>query len=359
MKQQKEFFMKKEISHSFAYYLPQYHAIPENNQWWGEGFTEWTKLNSAKAYVPQQTILTPGVLGYYTLEDANVIDNQYKLAIEHGIDTFCFWHYWFDDNDQLLEKPAELLLQSDTQAEFCFAWANHSWWNKSENKLLKEQKYDFSLDVHFNYLVRFFKDKRYRKINNKPVLFIFDPRNCKNLKNLICHYNAKAKDEGFDGIYFIFENTNVHDELVSLCDNFLNSAQYLKKRTLIRKVYDKYFYKYISKLLHKPRFYSYRACVKGLNDHITESSKEIPFIFPGWDSTIRHGKNGVCLLDSNPDNFKDHLNEVAKKVYKNKDIVVVKSWNEWAEGNTMEPTAQYGKKYLEAFGEVFELKKGS
>lgn len=347
--------MKTNLKHVFAYYLPQYHEIKENNQWWGAGFTEWTKLNQAKKYLNNQTILTPGDLGYYNLDDVNVIAKQYEIAIKHKVDTFCFWHYWFNDNEMLLEKPAELLLSSDIEANFCFAWANHSWWNKTENKLLKKQHYDFSLDLHFDYLEKFFRDERYRKIDNKPVLFIFDPRNCTNLNELVLRYNEKARAIGFDGICFIFENTNENDSYIHLCDNFLNSAQYLRNRSLVRKVYDKYIYHYTYKITGKPRVYNYGKCVLGLSKHINKYTKEIPFVFPGWDSTIRHGINGVCLMDSNPHVFQRHLLEVASKIYPNKNILVIKSWNEWAEGNTLEPSCQHGYKYLEAFADVFEL----
>lgn len=347
---------KVKLKHVFTYYLPQYHEIPENNLWWGEGFTEWTNLKKAEKLHEKQEILYPGELGYYNLLDVSIIEQQYKLAKEHSIDTFCFWHYWFNDNDTLLEKPAELVLNSDIEINYCFAWANHSWLNKSINRLLKEQRYDFSLEIYFDYLQPFFCDNRYRKINNKPVFFIFKPSECKNLNALINYFNKRAKNLGFDGIYFIFENTNQNYFYKNNLDGlFLNSAPYLKNRSLIRKIYDKLKLKFTKN--NSPRFYDYRKCTKDINKSIKKNTKELPFVFPCWDSTIRHGKKGICLLNSTPENFKLHLHEIIKTLPDNVNerIIVIKSWNEWAEGNAIEPSSNYGRQYLEIFNNIFSI----
>ncbi|MEZ8125998.1 glycoside hydrolase family 99-like domain-containing protein [Vibrio splendidus] len=348
---------KLELKHALAYYLPQYHEVKENNEWWGKGFTEWTNVGDAIAYSKKQVIRKPSQLGYYTLDNASIIEKQYKIARKAGIDTFCFWHYWFDDNDLLLEKPAEKLLNSDASVEFCFAWANHSWYNKTKGILLKEQKYDYSLAKHFNYLIKFFLDPRYRKIDNKPVLVVYNSKHCQNFREMKVYFEREIKNYGLDGIYFILENTNSEQFSQIGGDAYLNSCRFLKFRSFSRKIFDKILYQMDIRLKIKtPRFYNYIDCVKQLNNHIDPYSKEMPIVFPGWDSTIRHKKGGVCLIGSNPNSFGSHLENVAEILIErdvDDRVLMVKSWNEWAEGNFMEPCDLYEDAFLFEFSKRF------
>lgn len=350
------------IRHCFAYYLPQYHEIKENNEWWGEGFTEWVKVKQAKKYHKSQIIHHPhSSLGYYELNNAKVIAKQYSIAKKHNIDTFCFWHYWFSDNEMLLEKPAELILDSQEHVEFCFAWANHSWYNKSIGKLLKLQTYDYSLEKHFNYLLPFFLDDRYRKINNKPVFFIYDPHNCKNLKLLINYFNEKIRSYGFDGVFFVFEKTTSNSELSKHCDLCLNSNDFMRFRKSGRLVYDK-FKSILRRLNIKVAgFYSYSDCIKHFNAQLKCNTNQIPIVFPGWDTTIRHANGGICFLGNTPDVFEQHLSLVANHLSKIDCIenryIVIKSWNEWAEGNFIEPSEKYAYTYLSLYNKYFEIEK--
>lgn len=348
------------IKHSFAYYLPQYHTIPENDNWWGVGFTEWVNVKRAKTFHPKQiTHLPHPDLGFYDLSNVSVIGKQYEIARKHSIDTFCFWHYWFADNDMLLEKPAEDLLASNIHVEFCFAWANHSWYNKSIGKLLKEQKYDYSLSKHFNYLLPFFKDPRYRKINNKPVFVIYDHKNCKNILKLKSHFNSELKKNGFDGLFLILENCDDSHPNSKICDLYLNSTNFMNFRGLTRKVHDKFKSALRRFGIRIAGFYKYRDCVNSFNIKVKHYSNQIPIVFPGWDTTIRHGKGGICFLDNTPDIFEHHLDLVKNIVNQKKDInkrfVFIKSWNEWAEGNFIEPSDKNGYTYLQLFNEKFNI----
>ncbi|WP_072569029.1 glycosyltransferase WbsX family protein [Enterobacter sp. SA187] len=350
--------MKTEVEEIFTYYLPQFHAIPENDQWWGKGFTEWVKLKSAKKIYKDHVIPQPiEPLGYYDLNDVSVIEKQYKIAKENGITSFCFWHYWFNDHDMLLEKPAELLLKSDIDVKFCFAWANHTWWNKTENKLLKEQHYDFSLESYFNYLLPFFKDKRYTKIDNKPVFFIYDLKNALNGKELIEYFTARAQAEGFDGIYFIGENMLPGDPETKLVNQYLNSCDFMKHRTFIRKCFDLLIVKLQRYNIFIPRIYKYERCARKMNMDIDPNSLQIPVIFPGWDSSIRHGKKGVILKNNSPELFEEHVKNTANIVSRMKrKMLMVKSWNEWAEGNYIEPCNVNGDSYLKIISKYFTTK---
>ena len=351
--------MKVNAEEIFAYYLPQYHRVKENDEWWGVGFTEWVNLRNAKKLFPGHQIPLPiEPLGFYDLTDIKNIEKQYNLAQEHGVSTFCFWHYWFDNKDMLLEKPAELLLASDVNVKFCFAWANHTWWNKTENKLLKQQKYDFSLKSYFDYLLPFFKDSRYTKINNKPVFFIYDLKNAGNGIELIEYFQQRAVSEGFKGIYFIGENLLPKDPQTKMVDQYLNSCDFMKHRPLWRKIADKFVMKLQQFNIYLPRIYDYNKTIEKLNSDIDPESKQIPIIFPGWDSSFRHGKKGVILKDTNATAFEEHVKKVANLIEKrnhNNKIIVVKSWNEWAEGNYIEPCSIHGDTYLKIISKYFNV----
>lgn len=348
---------KLQVKEVFAYYLPQFHEIEENNQWWGQGFTEWTNLNKATPIFQNQEILYPGDLGYYNLDDISIMERQYSLAKEHGITSFCFWHYWFDDDDTLLEKPAEKLLNSDLDVKFCFAWANHSWWNKTDNILLKEQKYSFSLENYFNYLLPFFKDERYTKIDNRPVFTIYKPLDIPNLSDFKATFETLAIQNGFKGIYWIAENSN--QEMIDTYgfNNYLNSGPFLKYRNNFRKVIDRIIIKLAQSNIKIPRKYNYQKCIETINSKVKTNSKEIPVVFPRWDSTIRHGKGGMYLHGSTPEIFDKHLS-ICKTIIENRAlddrILFIKSWNEWAEGNFIEPDNKYQDEYLKIFSKYFE-----
>jgi hypothetical protein len=344
-----------------AFYLPQYHEIPENNKWWGNGFTEWTNVKSAKLIFSDQEIHRPNsCLGFYNLNDVNVIAKQYEIAKQHSISTFCFWHYWFDSDDVLLDNPAKLILNSNIDVKFCFAWANHSWWNKTEGILLKEQKYDFCIEHYFEFLLPYFKDNRYSKIDNKPIFTIYDPLMCENLNELIKVFNFKAIQAGFNGIYFIAEKTNSNSDHKHLFESYLNSPSIWGAKSKSQRLKEKIF-KVSSRFgLKFPQKYSYIDLVSNSNSDISHDEKQIPVVFPGWDSTIRHGKGGIYLSGSNPVTFEKHLYDLSckMKIKPHSKILFVKSWNEWAEGNFMEPSEKHGFKYLEVFNKYFKINKG-
>ncbi|WP_319077462.1 glycosyltransferase WbsX family protein [Enterobacter cloacae] len=346
--------MKKQtkIKENIAYYLPQFHCIPENDEWWGKNFTEWVQVKAAKKYFKDHEILQPENGNYYDLSDVSVIEKQYQLAREHSVTGFCFWHYWFGKGDKLLEKPAESVLESKIQVRFCFGWANHSWWNKKINKLLKEQTYPGKEDQieHIKYLLPFFKDDRYIKIDEKPVFLIFKVYEIPNAKKWISDFREIAKSFGIKDLHIIGEFSKESDIAEYGLDAVVNSRGMFKNRTFLEKVRDKLIQKkIIPEKWFSPRKYSYAKLSKGFNSGVT-SDNVLPVIIPRWDSTIRHGKNGWLLQGANPENFKKHIQDVKSILEKRKPekrIVILKSWNEWAEGNFIEPDNYYGKTYLE------------
>ena len=348
---------KIKIKESFAYYLPQYHEIKENNLWWGKGFTEWVNVKNAKPLVKGQEIHYPGELGYYCLDDVSVVEKQYKLAKENSVSTFCFWHYWFDNNDMLLEKVAENILKSDIDVKFCFAWANHSWFNKTKGILLKKQKYDFNIRLYFDYLVRFFNDDRYTKIDGKPVFLIYDIRSIPNFFDFKSKLNEMANQAGFPGLFWIGEGLSKSEADHYGVDFFLSTNNYLGYRTPFRDWYDKFIFKLQKIGVDIVRQHDYTDVISAVNKQV-KSDNHMPIIFPNWDSTIRHSKRGILVKNSNPDVFEKNVIDcktiLSKRNYKDR-ILMVKSWNEWAEGNFLEPSESYGDAYLKAFSKHFEL----
>lgn len=349
---------KVKIREVFTYYLPQFHAIHENNKWWGEGFTEWSLLKSAKSLFPGHDIPKVGELGYYSLEDVSVIGKQYQLAKQHSITTFAFWHYWFSDDELLLNRPAELLLSSNVNVKFCFAWANHTWYNKSKGLLLKEQRYDYDVKKHFTYLLPFFMDDRYTKIDNKPVFFIYNPSDASNCHLLMETFNIMAKEHGFDGCFFIAENSDNQIAKHYGFNRFLNSCNFMRDRLLSQKIIDR-----IKMFLNKKiplfiRRYEYSKRMQKFVASFDVEHNEIPVAFPRWDSSIRHGRRGVVLTNATPMAFSAHLEQCLLKtihIPESERFLMIKSWNEWGEGNYIEPCHKYHREFLEVVKSKIEI----
>lgn len=330
-----------------SYYLPQFHEVEENNLWWGKGFTEWTKVNEAISYFENHNIRKPiEPLGQYNLLDIDVIEKQYSIAKSHGIDGFMIWNYWFGNNEKILEKPLEIIHKTKAKVKYCLAWANHSWLNKSKGVLLKEQQYLGEKDYidYFNYLVDFFKSDQYIKINNKPIFTIFRPQDIKDLDIFLEVFNSLAKKHGFDGVYWIAENTDINALYVQKFDKYLNSSDFLalrkyKKITYLVEIVNNFTK---GRLKLGPFIYSYKKMVD-MDRQFLSSCKEIPVIFTGWDTSIRHSTNGIILKDFDINSFEYHVN---KKLELSTDFIIVKSWNEWAEGNILEPDNLLGDNLL-------------
>ena len=198
-----------------AFYLPQFHPIPENDKWWGKGFTEWTNVTQAKPlFKGHHQPNLPRDLGFYDLRMEESRIDQAELAQKNGLSGFCYWHYWFGGGKQILEKPInEVLRSKKPNFPFCLGWANHSWtgiWENEPDKCLVEQTYPGEEDDrnHFKYLVKAFRDKRYIRVNGKPLFIIFKPNDVPNLKNKIDLWNEMALNYKLKGIYVLGINMN-------------------------------------------------------------------------------------------------------------------------------------------------------
>lgn len=365
---------KKPKARVIAMYLPQYHPIPENDKVWGKGFTEWTNVGRCKPlfrghYQPR----VPADLGYYDLRMPEVREAQADLAREAGIEGFMYWHYWFGNGKQVLERPFNEVVQSGKpDYPFCLGWANHSWrcdqWqdatsNLNNSPFIFEQKYPGDNDhrEHFNSLLNAFKDYRYIKVDGKLLFYIWEPSSIPNIKNFFNLWNKLALENGLGGFHFVgmARGSESHQKETELCGcdaiNYSNDwiaetkvSGYFK-RVILEKI--SIMFPRISPL----KVYKYKKIIKYL---ITEKDKEesiYPTIVPNWDRTPRSGRRAVIYSGSTPELFKLHvknaLDAVAGKAPEHK-IIFLKSWNEWAEGNYMEPDLKFGHGYLDALKEA-------
>lgn len=344
----------------FAFFLPQFHEIIENDKWWGKGFTEWTNVRNAKAlYHGHKQPKHPLNANYYNLLQKKTVVWQTNLMNEYGLDGLIYYHYYFRGK-KLLEKPAENLLKwKEIPQKFFFCWANHSWKRSWEGKstVLLNQTYGEEPDweEHFQYLLPFFKDYRYEKRNNKPVLMIFDSHFTK--KRLIFDYfNKRCKEEGFDGICIIETYNGPAIENIS---DFNRNKSSVTEFTFYREPTTTLFeyirrnigaraYHHLNKILRENDIVKKPYVVDGrkLMDLKLEKEPLGKNIANGlwfeWDNTPRHKQRGYVITPYDHTQFVKYM-----KLIKNQEYLFINAWNEWAEGMIMEPTEENGYKYLE------------
>ena len=337
-----------------ALYLPQFHQIPENDEWWGEGFTEWTNVRKAlPLFQGHKQPVIPGQLGYYSLLSDATRVNQAELAQKYGVTSFCYWHYWFGNGKMLLERPLEeVLMTGEPDFPFYVGWANSTWaghWYGESDDVLIEQTYPGAEDHknHFDYLLQFFNDSRYLRIDGKPVLLIHNPKGIPDKKSFIEAWQKFANDAGFPGLYIIawiqgksgfVQYRNHHDDGFS-AGVYVNSPVKRNLLTFLRGILRNCSlslgplrYKYAKNL---PK--SFRK-IKGIVHQSVQ---------PNWDNTPRSGRRGMVITNTDPEKFERMLSE-AIKIEKNNSnpFLLIKSWNEWAEGNYIEPDETYGEEWL-------------
>lgn len=354
----------------FAYYLPQFHPIPENDSWWGNGFTEWTNVRKANPlFKGHKQPLIPIGLGYYSLKGNETILKQANLARDNGVDGFVFYHYWFGEEKTLLEKPIlNFLNDGSIDIQFCICWANESWkgtWHgASRGEMLQEQKYLGKEDYrkHFNFLLPFFKDSRCLKIEGKPVYQIYLPESIPDLKIYIETFNQLALKSGLNGIYWIgvrySKNFNPNQFGIQglVNGNLKNINKYHHKS--FSGIYNRFVLSnpFIRKYKSWPKripFKIVRNCLEDFKDNYDFDF--FPLAIPNWDNTPRVNQEGTVYTGCSPKEFKEHLKACIQASKKNgrtdKEIVFIKSWNEWGEGNILEPEMEFGLGYLEVIKE--------
>lgn len=351
-----------------AFNLPQFHPIPENDTWWGAGFTEWRNVAKARPLFPghlQPNL--PGELGFYDMRLDETQEQQGELAAWAGVDAFCYYHYWFAGR-LLLERPIERLLARRTpRLPFCLCWANHTWtnhWGGVSDDVLVDQTYPGVEDhrSHYLYWRRFLSDERYLRINGKSVVVIFRPNDIPDVSRFIDLFQNWAQKDGFGGLFFIgLEHT------ASLLDaGFDALAPHSMNRALDAYLtgHRRYFHALRRRLLRYPRWViDYSGLAPYFENHRYDGLTMVPTAIPNWDNTPRIGLRGLVFANSSPDKFATHLRRSVAGFNGINDgrerILFIKSWNEWAEGNYLEPDLTYGRGWLEAVREfASEMGKG-
>lgn len=352
----------------FAFFLPQFHEIEENNKWWGEGFTEWTNVREAKPLYKGHKQPKEPLDGYYNLLDKETVIRQTKLLHKYSIDGMAYYHYYFRGK-KLLEKPAENLLKwKDIDQKFFFCWANHPWIKSQNGKkiILQDQKYGDKGDweAHFKYLLPFFKDKRYEKRNNKPVFMIF--KSVFEEKDAMMEFfDKKCRENGFAGIFVINTCFNF-DDYKQLKENTQNTTyeQFYFFRepscgqnitnSVWRRI-DRKIRTVVNMKTHfemAPSIYSGDKILKKIMKKAIYKDNTYHGIFFEWDNTPRHKKFGYVITPISKKCFKDYYDTI-----KNEEYTFINAWNEWAEGMVLEGTKENGYKYLEWLKEVDDEEK--
>jgi lipopolysaccharide biosynthesis protein len=354
---------KSRISRAIALYLPQFHPIPENDEWWGKGFTEWTNTAKAKPLFPghyQPHI--PSDLGFYDLRVPDVREQQAELARASGIEGFCYYHYWFAGR-QILERPfMEVLESGKPDFPFCVCWANETWsgiWHGTPDRVLIQQTYPGIADhtAHFQSLRPAFSDPRYIKVDGKPLFVVYKPQQILDCRSTLDLWRSLAIEAGLSGLHIVGFGSQDWNPLESGFDAKIVSPLVKERPWISRRTPIKWLLAEFNKKRGRPTLRLYSDIV---SEHILSLKRDkaaaagsystYPCVVHAWDNTPRSGVNGVVLSGSTPEKFYDYIKNVLDLLDRStpdRSIVFLKSWNEWAEGNHIEPDMKYGHSYLD------------
>ena len=350
----------KASARAIAFYLPQFHPIPENDRWWGRGFTEWTNVAAARPlFRGHRQPRLPADLGFYDLRLPEAREAQADLARAHGVEAFCYWHYWFAGT-RLLGRPFdEVLATGRPDFPFCLGWANHSWtrtWSNDERQVLVRQNYSPADDAaHARWLADAFADPRHLRVDGRPLLLIYDPAalpsavattdavraesvrrglpepyivGCSRLKR-----GARFADFGLDGLVHHLPDFGLFPRLGRDGPRPEKLARNLKLGVPSATL----------------RLCDYAEVCRGMNAHAPDG-EHFPGVFCRWDTTPRRGRRGIVVLNATPEAFAAELRRAVRHVAPRppqERLVFINAWNEWAEGMYLEPDHEHGHAYLE------------
>jgi lipopolysaccharide biosynthesis protein len=364
MRLPKATYANASLSRVVALYLPQFHPIPENDAWWGPGFTEWTNVTRARPLFPgHRQPRTPADLGFCDLRVPEVREAQAALARESGIEAFCYYHYWFEGR-QLLERPfAEVLASGRPDFPFCLAWANESWsrrWLGEDRDILIRQTYSAEDDVaHARWLVRAFADPRYLRVNGRPLFLVWRPQDLPDARRTTERLRDECARAGLHDPWLVgidahcrgldtralgFDDTLVFTPQLGLLpgafDDLATPARLLRnlRAGVLSATLKLYDYEFVRRKTEATR----------------PAFPHLPCVFPGWDNTPRRGRKAIAIVNGSPAKFAKTLEDAARVVRSRKPderLLFVNAWNEWAEGAYLEPDLDTGGAYLRTIAE--------
>lgn len=339
---------------AIAFHLPQFHEIPENNEWWGEGFTEWTNTKRAKPYfkghyqphVPHEDI------GYYNLLERDIKKKQIEMAKTYGIYGFCYYYYWFHGK-RLLEKPLYQILEDKSlDFPFCLCWANETWskrWDGKDHEILIEQRFSPEDDIDFiQGVIPFFKDDRYIRINGRPVLLVWRSEKLPDPMATVNRWQEEVKKAGLPPVYLIRVESHATD-ITPSDHGFDASVDFAPNGANMGMMPQE------SQPIDAPKsmnFFDYLGTMHNIFERVNVTYKRFQGVFVSWDNVARKKDSGNVYLNSSPESFQYLLSRVAENTKKNFDkeerLLFINAWNEWAEGCHLEPDEKYGYEFLEA-----------
>lgn len=351
---------EKDAPRLLAFYLPQFHTIPENNAWWGEGFTEWTNVRQAQPlYEGHAQPLVPGELGYYDLSSVDVMARQAELARAHGLHGFCFHYYWFDGK-RLLEKPVDQLLQAPhIDLPFCLCWANENWtrrWDGGEHEILMQQSYTPALNERFaRDLLPYFADARYIRIDGKPVLLVYRTDIIPDLAATVAAWRETWRSAGVGEVYLIAVES--FQPIEPDAYGFDAAAEFPPHQVRPEEVAPDEPLNLIRDC--DARVGDYGKLSTAWLDRPRPLYKRMRGLIPGWDNSSRRRKGGATLfVNATPAVYEDWLAQSVAHTLREFEgeerLVFINAWNEWAEGCTLEPSAAHGRAHLEATRRVMQ-----
>lgn len=340
-----------------AYYLTQFHPNEKNDEWWGKGITEWNNVNKAlPQFLGHNQPRKPGELGYYDLRLKENMKRQVELAINYGIEAFCFYYYWFN-GERLLERPLNMFLKNkDLNIKFCYCWANENWTKRfsgtDQGVLMKIDKTKESYERFIDDIIEDMIDERYYRINNRPVLSIYRPSQIPETKKVIDTWRRKVKDSlGVDLYLIAVQERDTSIDWIKV--GFDAETEFQPKQIQHRC-------KEITKEV-KPIRKDFGGSVYDYEDLVTNKRyiiednlkrKVYPAVMPMWDNTARRNFRGIIFHKSTPELYMTWLKETIKKVNNRNDLddklIFINAWNEWGEGAYLEPDSYFGYAYLQA-----------
>ncbi|WP_210184621.1 glycoside hydrolase family 99-like domain-containing protein [Phyllobacterium sp. OV277] len=343
----------RDASKLIAFYLPQFHRVAENSEWWGPGFTEWMNVARGRPnFVGHYQPHIPRELGFYDLSQTAVIAEQAELARLYGIHGFCFYHYWFSGR-RILERPAENFLKSDININFCLCWANENWtrtWDGDTKSVLLEQKYaEDDAENFIESLIEYFQDSRYIKVNGKPLLVVYRAKQIPDPKKTFAKWRELAKQHGFSDLHIAvvdFYDISSPEEcaadaLVEFPPHKFNSRKSVPENP--PKVINPEF---------TGNLVDYHKMIAQSANRATPPFTLYRGIIPSWDNTARRQNTPTIVVNANPDLYQEWLSFLRTYTRQEskgaENFIFINAWNEWGEGCHLEPDQKWGLSYLAA-----------